>query len=502
MKMQITESLLEFYNRHGYITINGYRNAGITPSVEEIINEFRSWKKALIAAGLNESVTHSRYSKEDVILAIQNFNKQTGSIKLKLYNQTVGKPSSSTINFYFGSWKNALCAAGILTEDTKKECIISITEIHSQYGFINEKTYEESGAKPSVDIIKAHFGSWKQALIISGVSKEKKTSKKITKSDCILAIEQFILETGSISSYRYIQSRRSPSLTLINDLLGSWKQALNEISIDLTPYREPHLLHANSSEKFYEVEPFKHKKNYSKGEAIESIRLFIKRHGTINRNRYRRAGYLPVVSTIEKLWGSWDLAIAAAGAENKIKISKDDCLKSLIQCYSDNGRISVPIYKAGKYEPSYSTIASVCGSWKEALLEAGLVQEKIYSRSDCITSIKSFYKTYNSIESSVYTEKGGIPDLNTIITKFGSWENALKSAGLMEKKDKCAHYTLEDCLQALRNFHSQYGKTSSRVYRTSDFLPSYAYITKNFGSWNHVLQMAGINPDTPSNPKV
>jgi hypothetical protein len=80
---------------------------------------------------------------------------------------------------------------------------------------------------------------------------------------------------------------------------------------------------------------------------------------------------------------------------------------------------------------------------------------------------------------------------------FGSWNNAIKEAGLETNYPKKSQsYTDEGLLKCLRQFYEENG----RVPETRDFIgnpnyPGYSVYQLRFGSWNDAIMYTGIRPN-------
>lgn len=89
---------------------------------------------------------------------------------------------------------------------------------------------------------------------------------------------------------------------------------------------------------------------------------------------------------------------------------------------------------------------------------------------------------------------------NTVYQKrFGSWNNALKLAGL-DSREKCGRsgkYTDEELLIFLNIFYEEQGKVPSRRdFLNSPHYPDYQNYTTHFGNWGNALKMVGLDIDT------
>lgn len=94
------------------------------------------------------------------------------------------------------------------------------------------------------------------------------------------------------------------------------------------------------------------------------------------------------------------------------------------------------------------------------------------------------------------------PDYPTFVTyqkRFGSWNEALKLAGLdnRPKGSNSKKYTDEELLNFLNIFYEENGKApGKRDFLNNIAYPDYQNYTAHFGSWGNALKMVGLDIDT------
>jgi hypothetical protein len=98
----------------------------------------------------------------------------------------------------------------------------------------------------------------------------------------------------------------------------------------------------------------------------------------------------------------------------------------------------------GRPWPTYQTHFHRFGSWRGALLAAGLsanpssamAGQRIFDKSHCIDAIRHVRRevgavpTASEYESMARASSGALPSLATVRTRCGSWSEALRMAGL------------------------------------------------------------------------
>ena len=161
------------YDKHPYRTARK----------ETIIKRFGNWTNALKTAGLKNVKDHKESTKEEIIAEIQRIAKlikhSPNSREYNEYNQNTS--CASAIEKRFGSWNNAILAAGLIPTRqcnqafTKKEILDSIKAVVND---LNRIPLEKEYAKHpfgvcSNTVLRRNFDSWNKALIAAGLKEEK-----------------------------------------------------------------------------------------------------------------------------------------------------------------------------------------------------------------------------------------------------------------------------------------------------------------------------------------
>ncbi|MDM5339683.1 hypothetical protein QUF84_21010 [Fictibacillus enclensis] len=162
------------------LSIEKYRELGFEPSDKTYSNRFGSWIKALELAGISNTNYKfgSRYTKEESInLLSLYFEENGGVLTYDIYKQKRYKPAHSSLRKKFGSWNNALSAAGIsincsVAEKYTDEQVIGFLQKVNGGEYITVKQFTKRCKDgPSVDTVIGKFGSWKNAIQAAGLVK-------------------------------------------------------------------------------------------------------------------------------------------------------------------------------------------------------------------------------------------------------------------------------------------------------------------------------------------
>ncbi|HCL4455185.1 TPA: hypothetical protein N2D10_003212 [Clostridium botulinum] len=201
----------------------------------EVYKNFDSWKDALKLVGIEmksdkkqikSNEKKKKYSDEDLLQKIKNKYNELGEIpkSYQVENYTI-------IIRRFNGWDNALKKAGFDDKELKK-----YNKTYTKKDLLNmikEKT-KELGRIPSMTefshkhrIVK-NFGTWENALIEAGFSKEEihNRNKKYSDEDLLNIIKTKYLQLGKIPQTKDVKQYYS-----IIDRFDSWKNALEKADL-------------------------------------------------------------------------------------------------------------------------------------------------------------------------------------------------------------------------------------------------------------------------------
>jgi hypothetical protein len=163
-------------------TMADFDSNSALPSSKLITSRFGRWLIALERAGFDVVGHHNSYTikeiqarKAEIIAGLQQLHRELG--RVPKVSDTLGTVGHGAINTYFGSWNNALIAAGLVPVYTKKhfmscsdaELLQFIKDWHAQHGRIPKiSDFNMKEGLPSPATYKKRFGGWMNALKLAG----------------------------------------------------------------------------------------------------------------------------------------------------------------------------------------------------------------------------------------------------------------------------------------------------------------------------------------------
>lgn len=187
-----------------------------------------------------------------------------------------------------------------------------------------------------------------------------------------------------------------------------------------------------NKEELKDLEYEKHIVQYTDESLLEYLRLFNKEHGKIPESRDFDciAGY-PSSRTYKKRFGKWNKAILMAGLQtNRFSCVTDDELLEYLRLFNkENGKS--PIWEDfnnnNKY-PSYKTYQRHFGSWNNALKMAGLQTNNCTGSTDdeLLELLVQFSVENGRSPTCEDFNSKKYPSPSTYHNRFGSWQKALE----------------------------------------------------------------------------
>ncbi|MBR3169128.1 hypothetical protein IKF23_01665 [Candidatus Saccharibacteria bacterium] len=209
------------------------------PSYGTYRNRFGGWNNALLAAGLNTNTHYCYYSKDGIIASLQRLAKDLGRtpviedlISAKL---AYPMPSFPTVVRKFGSWNQALVAAGLelsftFYTYTDAELISILQDEAKKLGKTPSRTdLDRDPNLPSSGVFAARLGSgsWNKALSKAGFSPNRPGMWRYSDEDLIDSLKEKAARLGRTPNRKDVKRDNTiPSVSTFECRFGSWNNAL------------------------------------------------------------------------------------------------------------------------------------------------------------------------------------------------------------------------------------------------------------------------------------
>jgi hypothetical protein len=198
--------------------------------------------------------------------------------------------------------------------------------------------------------------------------------------------------------------------------------------------------------------------------------------------------------TYQKKFGSWNNALRAAdlGINAETNIDKSDLIDELHRLGEELGRTPTSRDMADRGKYGTATYTHQFDSWNDAVGEAGLepTRERDVPREDIIAELKRLTEELGKPPNTKEMAEHGCYGVSTCSNEFGTWNEALKAAGVGTNKKK--DIPKSDLLAEMHRLNESVegGLIASHMRKMGKF--SVGVYNRKFGSWNSALQEAGI----------
>lgn len=207
----------------------------------------------------------------------------------------------------------------------------------------------------------------------------------------------------------------------------------------------------------------------------------------------------------ENEFGSWSnaLDVAGLGKARQFEHEEGELIAELQRLHDELGRTPARQHmdEHGKY--GRNVYETRFGTWNDALRAAGLElnHERNYSRERLIQAIRDLAEELDAVPRRDQMRNEGKFAEKPYRREFGTWNQALRAAGYDPVDRK--NIPREELLNALKNLADRLGKTptANEMNTIGEF--SHRTMELRFGSWNQALQEAGLDLNfDPSRPQA
>ena len=240
----------------------------------------------------------------------------------------------------------------------------------------------------------------------------------------------------------------------------------------------------------------------SDAQILAALRAYHRDHGVSPmRSDWGRRALSPSSGTIEHRFGSWNLALAAAGLPAR-RVRRDwsdqELLDGLRRFAADHGRPLRGSDRVGwlSVYPSPALVVSRFGSLSAGVRAAGLEpgNPPPVTERDIVRALRRFGREHGrSPTSSEWRRARRRPAADTIIRHCGSWAQALALAQMTPTERVPRGPDAEEIIARLRDYEREHGGPPSLTeWQRRRLEPSVNTIYRRFGSWPAALAAADM----------
>lgn len=300
-----------------------------------------------------------KITDEDLLEELQKLGEQLGKTPTAADMNERGSYSASACQNHFGTWNNALEAAGYVPKHEREdspdrgELLTELSELAERLGRSPLMEDMDAQGEYSAKLYSTRFESWNEALREAGL--ETNVDVGLSSEELISDLKEFTANLGKTPTRREMNQMGPHSPRPYSDRYGSWNESLREAGLDPnhaahrrdSPISEEELL--DELERLTEV--LGHPPT---GPEMQSV-------GKFSSSIYQRK------------FETWNEALRTAGLElHDNKGTPDTKLLGEIHRLVDElGRVPSATEMRNMGDYTHATYQSRFGSWSEAVREAG-----------------------------------------------------------------------------------------------------------------------------------
>jgi len=432
-----------------------------------------------------------------IMQAIRDFARMHGRPPMRNDWRVAGEhPNASIVARRFGSWAEALIAAGFTPNRIsweREQIATAMREYARQHGHppttLAWKQRDRAGRWPAAATVIKRFGSWSAALQAARLPLSvQSTRPRSWKPETVLeALRDFTaLHERPPNTVELAPAHGLPSAGTVTRHFGSVERAYAAAGLDPPPSPNP-------------------ASDWDQASSTAALAAFTREHGRPPvYNEWQRAGPdHPGGATVKRLFGSWTEALIAARVAKRNPVwDRQSIILAMRAWTTKHGRS--PSRKDWKTSdptasrPIYATVVGRFESWPAALQAAGVLPARLrqWDHDEAIEALRAFTNEHGRPPTSTewHVKSAKHPGPDAIKRMFGSWPEALIAAGVAKRKPV---WDRQRVLAAISTWTTKHGRLpTQKDWKASDPTgrwPTYEMVVRHCGSWLAALRAAPAN---------
>jgi hypothetical protein len=417
---------------------------------------FGRWQQALVAAGVKKSYVPRRaWTRQRVIDAIRARHEQGLSLVGVRNHDAV---LDSAAKRYFGTWQQAVDAAGLepdLPRRWNRQRVIEALRERQRQGLPirNVREYDNG----LVNAARRHFGSWTAAMSAAGLGEHVRRTGQWSAQRVIEALQSRSEQGLPLKNVAAVDRRLARAAVRI---FGSWRAAVLAAGLKPQP-----------------------RGKWNKELVIAEIQRWHQEGLPLNQV-YRLDTRLYAAASTHV--GNWHAALRAAGFPRPCRSQRRWSKQAVIDAIRQRHREGLPMTAVGRRDSALHAAAlRHWGGWRRAMVAAGLQPEvrKTWSREIIVRQIQERHRKGLTL-ANLAEHDGALSSAAYLY--FGSWNEALRAAGLKPKQPK---WDRQRVIDEVRAWHAS-GRPLAKIWTEYQGLGAAA--RRHIGCWHEVLTAAGL----------
>ena len=432
--------------------------------------------------GIHRANSHDEEEIKQVLInELQRLAGELGRTPKQTDMTQNGAHSTKTYQKKFGSWNNALKRADL---EVNEEQNITKTDLRDEL----ERLADELGRTPTsrdmaedgdygVSTYLNKFGSWNDTVREVGL--EPTRERDVPKKELIDEIQRLAEELGGSPTVAEMREHGDYGVSTCSSEFGTWNEALKTAGVGTNKEKD-----VPKSDLLAEI----HRLNENVEEGLIASHM-------------RKMGKFSV-GTYGRKFGSWNNALKEAGLElsNRSDIPKSELLAELKRLNEKLGRTPTveDMWEKGRF--GSATYGTAFGSWNDAIREADLgvnVRSDIPEK-ELLSEIQSLGDNLGRTPEQREMDRHGQFDSTTYMSRFGSWNKALKRAGF--EPVRRTDIPDSDLIEEIHSLADTLNRPPTRDEMEHQGRFSSSIYPRRFGTWTDALIKAGYEPHKALNP--